>query len=211
MSNNTILLLLQHMCLLNQVLCLFLLCSTGSATATTFILSGRKWSLRVMSEVFSHHTVKEDKFSSPNNRCKISWVSTCLGSQEQRRHSWFLVGRTPPQPHWSSPKDCSLCSLKEYMVVLMNYSLKKVVGYIAQERTLAQYVVICRKNGFNVRIPGSFLRKKQFFLRTIDITKLVINIPASLVAHQYYPSILPGPDPSCWLRQYDDEIFPANP
>ena len=40
-------------------------------------------------------------FSSSYNRCKISWVSTCLGSQEQRRHSWFLVGRTPPQPHWS--------------------------------------------------------------------------------------------------------------
>ena len=33
--------------------------------------------------------------------CKISWVSTCLGSPEQRRHSWFLVGRTQPQPLWS--------------------------------------------------------------------------------------------------------------
>ena len=76
---------------------------------------------------------------------------------------------------------------------------------------MSQYVVICRKNGFNVRIPGSFLRKKQFFLRTIDITKLVVNIPASLVAHQYYPSILPGQGPFYWLSDYDDEISLVNP
>ena len=48
-------------------------------------------------------------------------------------------------------------------------------------------------------------------IRMIDINKLTINIPASLVAHQYYPSILPGQGPSDWLSDYDDGIFPVNP
>ena len=97
----------------------------------------------------------------------------------------------------------------------MNYSLKKVVGYIAQERTLAEkcpnMLWYAERTDLMWGFLGAFWEKNSFFLRTIDITKLVVNIPASLVAHQYYPSILPGPDPSCWLRKYNDEIFPANP
>ena len=47
--------------------------------------------------------------------------------------------------------------------------------------------------------------------KVVEFTKPTINIPASLLAHQYYPSILPGLGSSYWLSEYDDGIFPVNP
>ena len=150
LKSGTDLLFLQHRCFVNQVIYLFLLCS-GSARATTFILSGRRWSLRVTNYVFPSNCEK-GKIFLPKQPCKTSnppaWEVKSKGG---------IVGSSLAAPYHNHTD-------------LVNKTIERIYGCFDQ-----------------------LLLKS---IRMIDINKLTINIPASLLAHQYYPSILQGLSPS---------------